>query len=376
MKGSMGEQGNFTVIGYSSDSAMTDFINGTCTITEGSVFEENTSELDCIISDELATYNSISVGDTIEIENPNNEDETYTLNVVGIYNNSQSTVAQSGSMFGFSTSSDPANCIYLSYEAVKSIADLSEENAVTSTDDITGMETTTAIPTQVSGTYVFNTVEDYENFEAEARELGLSDDYTISSSDVSSFEQSLLPLENLSTFAGYFLIVVLAIGSVVLIVLNIFNVRERKYEVGVMTAIGMKKSKVALQFITEIFTVTLVAIVIGGVVGAVSSVPVTNSLLASQIESQTTSTENLNQSFGRDFKNSDNNASQMMENGGGNKPSAGGETNYISEVSAATDINVLLQLLGIGIVLTLIASTASVIFIMRYEPLKILANRD
>lgn len=375
MKGGMGVQGDFTVVGYNSDNAMTDFINGTCTITDGSVFEENTSNLDCIISDELATFNSISVGDTIEIENPNNEDETYTLNVVGIYNNSQSTVTQSGFMGGFSTSNDPANQIYLSYEAVKSIADLSEENAVTSTDDTAGTETTTAIPTQVSGTYVFETVEDYENFETEARALGLSEDYTISSSDVSSFEQSLLPLENLSTFAGYFLIVVLAIGSVVLIVLNIFNVRERKYEVGVMTAIGMKKSKVALQFITEIFTITLVAIVIGGAAGAVSSVPVTNSLLASQIESQLTNTETLNQSFGRDFKNSDTNAPQMMGNVKGNSLSRT-ETDYISQVSSATDFNVLLQLFGIGILLTLIASAASVIFIMRYEPLKILANRD
>lgn len=48
--------------------------------------------------------------------------------------------------------------------------------------------------------------------------------------------------------AGYFLIVILAIGAIVLIVLNIFNIRERKYEVGVLTAIGMKKSRVAISF--------------------------------------------------------------------------------------------------------------------------------
>ena len=56
-----------------------------------------------------------------------------------------------------------------------------------------------------------------------------------------------MPLKNLSTFATYFLIVVLIIGAVILIVLNIFNIRERKYEVGVMTAIGMKKGKVAAK---------------------------------------------------------------------------------------------------------------------------------
>ncbi len=70
----------------------------------------------------------------------------------------------------------------------------------------------------------------------------------------------------------------------ILIVLNIFSVRERKYEVGVLTAIGMKKSKVSLQFILETFMVTIVAIIAGGIIGAASSVPITNSLLASQIE--------------------------------------------------------------------------------------------
>lgn len=101
---------------------------------------------------------------------------------------------------------------------------------------------------------------------------------------MSQYESSLLPLENLSEMALYFLIVVFAIGGVVLVVLNIFNVRERKYEVGVLTAIGMKKFKVSLQFIFETLVVTFVFIVIGGCIGAVSSVPVTNSLLESQIE--------------------------------------------------------------------------------------------
>ena len=34
------------------------------------------------------------------------------------------------------------------------------------------------------------------------------------------------------------------------------------------------------------------------------------------------------------------------------------------------------KMLGVGLLLTLVASMASVSFIMRYDPLKILANRD
>lgn len=382
--GSWGAQGDFTVVGYGSDAAMTDFINGTSTITEGTMFEENTGEAQCVISDELATYNALAVGDTITVENPNNEGETYTFEIVGIYNNSQSTVTTGGMMGGFSTATDPANQIYTGYAALKAVTQASEAAAVTSTDEETGIETTTAIPEQLSGTYAFASVEDYEAFEAEARALGLDDSYTITSSDLTAFEQSMLPLENLSQMALYFLLVVLGIGALVLIVLNIFNVRERKYEIGVLTAIGMKKRKVALQFITEIFIVTFFAIVVGGAAGAVSSVPVTNSLLASQTQSQADTADRQEAGFGRPVGGPE--ADQGGGPGGeqgdvpalpdGGEPGGNMLRNYVTEVTSATNITVLLQLLGLGILLTIVASGASVIFIMRYEPLKILSNRD
>ena len=57
------------------------------------------------------------------------------------------------------------------------------------------------------------------------------------------YEQSAQPLENLVKFEGYFLIVILLIGAIILIVLNVFATRERKYEIGVLSAIGMKKAR-------------------------------------------------------------------------------------------------------------------------------------
>lgn len=385
--GSMGEQGDFTLVGYSSDEAMESFLDGTCTIVDGNVFEEGTKEYHCIITDELATYNDISVGDTIKITNPNDEEEVYELQVIGTYNNSQSTVTSGGFMQGFSTSSDAANQIYLSYNALSAIVTTSSENAEETTDEDTGITTTTALPEQTSGTYVFATVEDYEKFSKDVYEAGLSEDYTVSSSDISQYENSLLPLENLSQMSMYFLIVVFAIGGIILVVLNIFNVRERKYEVGVLTAIGMKKRKVALQFILETLIVTISFVVIGGGIGAVTSVPVTNSLLASQIEAQESQMEMDGDAFGRDT-NFD--RGSMPGNMGGGMPGnmpfmsdmeempgfVGDAANYVQEVSSATDLGVLLKLLGIGVILALIASAASVIFITRYDPLKILANRD
>ena len=54
----------------------------------------------------------------------------------------------------------------------------------------------------------------------------------------------------------------------------------------------------------------------------------------------------------------------------------GGATDYIAEVNSAMNLTVVFQMIGVGLLLTVIAGAASVLFIMRYDPLKILANRD
>lgn len=69
--------------------------------------------------------------------------------------------------------------------------------------------------------------------------------------------------------------------------------------------------------------------------------------------------------------------SDLDENMGGFFESMFGNTaDYISEVDSAMNLTVVVQMLGVGLLLTIIAGAASVLFIMRYDPLKILANRD
>ncbi len=387
----MASQGDFSVIGYSGDDAMTDFVDGIRAITEGAMFAAGTESAECVISDELAAYNDLAVGDTLTFCNPQNEEETYTLTVVGIYHNEQASVQSGGMGGGMPLFSDPANQVLVSYPALKQIVDASaalqaQAEAAADTEDEGDegeeAEIPAAVSGQVTGTYVFASVEDYEAFEGEARALGLPDTYAVSSADVTQFEQSLAPLENLGTIALYFLLVVLAIGAVVLVVINVFNIRDRKYEVGVLTAIGMRKSKVALQFLTETLTVTLTAVIIGTAVGAAISVPVTNALLASQISAQEESGQRRQDAFGRQPEGMEppggmsGDGMEAMAKPGGFGGFGQGAANYISQVSSATDLAVLLELLAIGLGLALIASAVSVIFIMRYEPLKILANRD
>ena len=372
---SRGSDGDFTVIGYSSDLAMTDFQNGTATRTEGVMFDEGTTAFDCIVSQELATYNGIEVGETILLNNPNNASESYILTVVGIY---KSTASNN---FDFTRGgSDPVNSIYMSSAALDVIVNASASREDNGTD--------TRINGMLSATYVFADVEDFYAFEDEVRDLGLDTSYTVSSPDITEFENKLTPLKTLGTMAGWFLVVILAIGGVILVVLNIFNVRERKYEIGVLTAMGMKKWKVATQFICEILVITMAAIIIGAGIGAISSVPVTNALLENQITSQINKNDKINGNFGRPGNMGSFPGGDMPDMGGMGgfggfdfsdgfmNGIVGGAADYVSEIDSAMNLTVVFQMIGIGILLTLIASAASVVFVMRYDPLKILSNRD
>lgn len=368
--------GDFTITGYSSDEAMTDFTSGTKKISKGKMFAEGTSDMVCVISSELAKYNDLSVGDTIKVCNPNKSSETYKLKIVGIYKDSQSSAQASQ---GGPNAADPANSIYTSYNTLNKI--------ITASKAKYSSGSTTAISGRLNGTYVVGTLSKYKSFKKEVKQIGLSSKYQVTSADLTSYEQSAQPLKNLAKFAGYFLIVILLVGAVILVVINIFSTRERKYEIGVLTAIGMKKKQVAALFVSEILIITLAGAIIGGAAGAAVSKPVTKKLLNAQITSSQQQNADMRQSFGRgnngagpgSGQNSGGQAAPGSGSSSSSAPSGSPSSDSASSAlstSSSVSMTVLLELLGSCIILALIAGTVSVTAIMRYEPLDILSERD
>lgn len=384
--------GDFSLVGFSSDEAVSNTSNGSFTMVDGKVFGyDKSSDGDAIISKSLADFNALSVGDTISVADPNDTDTTYQLTIVGIYKNSTDSTQQMGGPMA-SNASDPANAIYTSVSTLRSLgldADADTDSAA-----------------RLNYTYVFSSKSDYEAFCEDAINAGLDDNYAVSSADVENYESSLVPLNNLSKFALTLLIVVLAVGGVVLVVITLLNVRERKYEIGVLAAIGVNKVKVAAQFTLELLIVTMIGLALGACAGAVASVPVSNQLLASQIEQQQSQQTNQREQFGRDMQgsadgsgtgaqdsgnaddssnstdsqNSDSasNQNSAMPGKGGNGPEGMMDraVNYASSVNATVNLTVVGQLLLVGLGLTLIAALVAVVFVLRYEPLQILADRS
>ncbi|MDF9825603.1 putative ABC transport system permease protein [Breznakia sp. PF5-3] len=345
---------DFMLIGYSSYDAMSDFNDETKTIKEGALFSMNNKN-EAIISEDLATYNSIKLNDTITLVNPNNTKDTHTLKVVGIY----TSTSENGPMM-----SDPANQIYTNIETTNTIINASSLLQA-------NIDDATELNEQISGTYVFKDIKAYEAFEKEAKALGLSDEYTIESNDVALYEQSLQPLENLANYANTFLYIILVVGGIILIVFNLLRIKERKYEIGVLSAIGMNRKKVSFQFITELFIITMFSMLLAIGIGSVTSVPITNSLLANEITNDTMEAQMPEdmQGGGRSMPQQ----SETLRQGG---PQMENNTNYIQEVSSATDFSVIIKLFALTIILTILSSGIATLTILRYDPLKILSNRE
>ncbi|MDR2748561.1 MAG: hypothetical protein LBB10_01500, partial [Bifidobacteriaceae bacterium] len=154
---------DFTLTGYSSSEAMSDFIDGSKTITEGGVFKF-TDGYECIISSTLAAQNSTKVGDTITLKNPLKSSETYKLKVTGIYKSTEENQT-SGPMP--LASADPANAVYASASTISAIVSNSAKNPETSTTE--GMngqnrEQSSKMNDRITGTYVLPSKEAYDQF--------------------------------------------------------------------------------------------------------------------------------------------------------------------------------------------------------------------
>ena len=254
----------------------------------------------------------------------------------------------------YSTTSFSSNTIYTSYKIVKNLSENYD------------------LDLNVNGTYVFNTVKDFNKFKKECTKKGLSDSYTVTSSDLQAYQQSVVPLQNLSKFATYFLIVVFVIGAIVLVVLNIFSIRERKQEIGILCALGMNKTKIVLQFFCETLFIALFAFIMGSGLGAVTSVPITNTLLESQISSTNSMRETKEQNFSRQETPPSNDSSKQPQmNESNNQP-----LEKVTTVSEAMNFNVLLEVGAIAFLLVIISNGAALLCVMRYDPSSILSNRD
>jgi len=327
------------VLGYTDANDLIDFKNGSRVIIEGEPFKE-VGEV--IISQELAKLNNLTVGDTFIVNSAIDKDQQSTFTVTGIY---QDLTAE--------------------YPSGLKVPAMNNRNQI-----ITNVETIIEMgpSVNINAKYILKSPELISEFETYLRSIGLSEDYIVTT-DKGLYDEQVGPMLGLANFTTVFLITVLVLGGVIIILISILSIRERKYEIGVLRAIGMNKFKVATGFLCESLITIAVCLVIGLTLGTMISEPIANNLLKTQAE---TSNQNNNLQQSNGSSTSVVNITGPSDNG----VAKNSNDANVTELDVSLSKTALLSIIGISFTIAIISSGVAIIYILRYEPIKILTNRN
>jgi len=324
---------NLNILGGLNAEGNKEFKTGTRKIIKGEMPKKNN---EAIVSEEFAKLNNLKVGDKMKIQNPQDPEkyESLELSISGIYYDG----AKSDNNFGVKHHMlNRSNEIITTYDTLKLYDSKSDEDLV-----------------NMDAKYYLKDPDLVDDFNKEAHKLGLSDLFDLSV-DSSSYNSIVKPVEGLKEISKIFMTLVLGFGGSVLVLISILAIRERKYEIGVLRAMGMKKGKVALGLVFETLSMIVISLSLGLTIGSISAQPISDMLLQGQIEAQKQ-------------------AGSMSMTIGMGGPSQ--SVPALEKLNVFLSSEAILSITLIALLLGAVSAGIGILYINRYEPRKILTERD
>lgn len=174
-----------------------------------------------------------------------------------------------------------------------------------------------------------------------------------------SSAMALAPLESIKNISLYSLIGSLAAGAVIVLLIMVMIVRERRREIGVLKAIGASNARIVGQFITESLVFTLLGSAIGTIFGAVFSNSVTQLLISNASSaSQPTQPVRFGGGFGRGF--------QAVANGINPRG--------LLDLQSTVDYHIVLYGLGAAILIAVLGSAIPAYLTAKIRPAEVLRS--
>lgn len=229
------------------------FQQKTKVIIQGKQFQQ---ENEVIISKELAELNQLSVGSGITLQTKNKNEENRFI-VTGIYED-LSLGKQQATM----PLMDPLNEIYTSYTSFIQSEVFKKHG-------------------EVEGVFYLKQPSDLKAFQEEMKAKGLPSGYE-AKTDVKGYEEATAPANSIHRISSMFAAGILMVGTILLLLLTSFSIRERKYEIGILRAMGMSKQHVIQTLLWETLIICggclLLGLITAGFLGPILG----NHLLLSQ----------------------------------------------------------------------------------------------
>lgn len=338
------DNGEYEVNLYDSN-VPEDFVSGISELVDGELIREEQLEngsLVVMIEERFASENNIEVGDGLVLTYPEVDGSTYRIEqeVVGIYASSEEaseSVIQSGSVTEYS-----ANQFYAPLNILTSLGyDEETIGNMVVTDNVIRLND----PDDMDAYKM--AVEDM--IDLSYGELDTNDDL---------YESLIGPIEIVGLISNAAVIIILVTGGLIIGLITALTVNERRSEVGILLAVGERKSKIVLQFVLEVLIIAVITFSLSVISGSYIGQAIGESSIASEfIEPEEETTTN--------------------QPGQRNRPGEQQTSIEVEdpELEIALNLDIVAFLFLIGISLAVISTIIPSLYVMRFNPKQILNNK-
>ncbi|MBC1399238.1 ABC transporter permease [Listeria fleischmannii] len=346
-------QADLSISGVLDSKTATDFSGGTSVLKSGrALTSHDTGKKVVLVEQTLADQNDWQVGDKISVVS-SDEETAVELEIVGIYKTSDSG-SDMASNFSFL---NPYNKMYVPYEVANTLKGSDYKNTVD------------------SAVYTMDDASNIASFEKQAKKIDSVDwdTFKLDANDT-LYQQMIGPINNVASFSKNVVYIVTIAGALILALLIMMQVRERKYEMGVLLAIGESRMKLVLQFFTEILMVAVMSFMLAGLSSHYVAQIAGNQLLSQQNEAaQTTSANGQNENGGPGGSNGQAGPRDRMQNG---ISSLTQNTEEIKKLDIQVTLADMLKMGGIGVGIAFISVLLPAMTILRMNPKTILTKQE
>lgn len=179
----------------------------------------------------------------------------------------------------------------------------------------------------------------------------------------------LEPLNNVASFSKNVVLLVAVAGIIILTLIIMITIRERRHELGVLLSLGESRSKIILQLFTEVAICMILALGVASISGNVVANAVGQQLLDQQTE---TTTQDQQAPGGGQMPGNEQGGQRGGQQGNTNNPFA--VSDQVSELEINVKPTQLGLLAGVAFGISLLSVFLASIGILRLNPRKILLN--
>lgn len=326
------------VSGANSYSYLDAVKNKSINITDGKKFNANNEAL---ISYDFAKKNNLKIGDKFKISNSTTTKKQVELMIVGIYENTSTKSSK--------------NTIYTNADTAAELLEKEQyHNGDYSVSDVV---------------YYMKDPENADKFVEETKKNipEVNDLDVILGIDDALYKQMVGPIEQVGASANMIFWIVI-IASILIICLIIFtNVKDRRYEIGVLVSLGAKKVNVFGQIVTELLIIGTIGFMLSIATSGILANQIGKSMLSNQIDSSKNSPNGQPAGEGGMI---------MMAGDGGPSSDRTVNENTIKEIDVSSNLTDYVLVFSIGYAIILVSVIAGSATILKLKPKTILSGKE